>query len=229
MNKTAIRFMPEKERPRERLMREGVEALSLAELIAIVLGTGMKGKSALSLAQELTHHFKDLNGLLDATVQELTQIKGVGRAKAIKLRAVFGIALKNHRPRIDLEDPLTPKEAIELARAAIAYEKQEILFVMLRDVRGKLIHSEKVSVGTLSQVLVHPREIFYVAVRHKAHSLILAHNHPSGDASPSKADLELARLLMHSSRVMGIHFDDHLIVTATSYFSFREKGVPCFV
>lgn len=222
---TAIRFIPEEERPRERLMREGVDALSLAELIAIILATGTKGKSALTLAHELTCRFKDLNGLLDATVQELIQIKGIGRAKAIKLRAVFGIALRNNRSSLVLGHPLTSaRQAFELARGVIGHEKKEVLFIILRDVRSRFIHAEKVAVGTLSEVLVHPREIFYTAVRHKAHSLIIAHNHPSGDPTPSQADLDLTRILLHSSRVMGIQFDDHLIVTSHHYVSLREKG-----
>jgi DNA repair protein RadC len=220
-----IRSMPPEERPRERLIKEGVEALSLAELIAIILGTGMKGKSALLLAQELTQQFKDLNGLLNATIQELTQIKGMGRAKAIKLRAVFGIALRNNRSQLNPDDLLlTVHQAFELARGEIAHEKKEILFVIARDVRGRLIHSEKISVGTLSEVLVHPREVFYIAVRHKAHSIIIAHNHHSGDPTPSKADMDLTHLLMHSSRVMGIQLDDHLIVTPHKYVSLREQG-----
>lgn len=225
MTSCSIHDMPLDERPRERLMREGVDALSLAELIAIILGTGMKGKSALHLAQELTFHFRDLQGLLEASVEELTEIKGMGRAKAIKLRAVFGIALRNRRTPCRLNEPfMTTSDAFELARDAIGDEKTEVLFVMLRDVRGRLIHSEKVAVGTLSEVLIHPREVFYTAVRHKAHSLILAHNHPSGDPFPSKADIALTRLLLQSSRVMGIPLDDHLIVTPNKYYSLRDKG-----
>jgi DNA repair protein RadC len=225
VNSVALRFMPEEERPRERLLREGVEALSLSELIAIVLETGTRGKSALALAQELVNHFKSLNGILEASVQELMQIKGIGRVKAIKLRAIFGIAMRNRRPPFSEREKIqTPEEAFHLARSEIAHEKREVLLVILRNVKGGLIHFEKVSVGTLSEVLVHPREVFYPAVRHKAHSLIIAHNHPSGDPTPSKADLELTRLLSNSSRVMGISLDDHLIVTPEAFTSLRERG-----
>jgi DNA repair protein RadC len=223
MNTVAIRFIPAEERPRERLLREGVEALSLVELLAIVLSTGMKGKSALALAQELLVHFKDLNGLLDASVQELMQIKGMGRVKAVKLRAVFGIAVRNRRAQ-QRPHVKTSEQAFELVREKIAYEKQEVLLVLLKDIKGGLIHMERVSVGTLSEVLVHPREVFYPAVRHKANSFILVHNHPSGDPRPSKADLELTKLLLSSSRVMGISLEDHLIVSPNAFFSMREKG-----
>lgn len=220
-----MRSIPKEERPREKLMREGVEALSLSELLAIILATGTRGKSALALAQELIYHFKDLHGLLDASIEELIQIKGMGRVKAIKLRAVFGIALRNNRSSLVLNMLLTSaQQAFEIIKGVIAHEKKEILFILLRDIRGRLIHSEKVAVGTLSEVLVHPREVFYIAVRHKAHSLIVAHNHPSGDHTPSKADLDLTTILLHSSRVMGIELDDHLIVTPSYYTSFREQG-----
>ncbi len=220
-----IRLMPQEERPRERLLREGVEALSLSELIAIVLSTGTKGKSALSLAHELVERFRDLNGILEASVQELMQIKGIGHAKAITLRAVFGIALKNKRHLFAAGDFIkTPEEMFQLARSEIAYKNHEVLLVILRDIKGRLIHCEQVSVGTLSEVLVHPREVFYPAVRHKAYSVVLAHNHPSGDPTPSKTDLELTRLLLKSSHVMGIHLVDHLIVCPESFISLRSLG-----
>lgn len=220
-----FQLLPEEERPRERLLCQGVDALSLSELLAIVLATGTKGKSVLDLSEELLTHFGSLQSLLDASVSELTEIKGIGKAKAIQLKAVFGIALRSQRLSLPDKPSLnTPKEVFDLIRSDIAHEKQEMLMVVLRDVRGRLIHRERVSVGTLSEVLVHPREVFYPAVRHKASSLIIAHNHPSGDPTPSQADLALTRLLLQSSRVMGIGLDDHLIVSARSFISLREKG-----
>lgn len=215
--------MPLEDRPRERLLRYGVESLSLPELLAILLSTGTKGKSVLQLSQELLMHFGDLNGLLEASITELTEIKGIGKAKAIQLKAAFGIALRqSHTPASPFI--AKPRDAFEIVREEIALQKQELLVILLRDVKGRMIHRERVSQGTLSEVLVHPREVFYPAVRHKAHSLIIAHNHPSGDPTPSNADLELTRLLMHSSKVMGIGLDDHLIIGKDSFISLREKG-----
>ncbi len=218
--------LPVTELPRERLLQYGVDALSVSELLAILLVTGTKGKSVLQLADELLSKFRDLNGLLDASIEELMEVKGIGQAKAIQLQAVFGIALKSKKnylcERYLVE---TPEKAFALARQEIAHHKQEVLLVILRDAKTQLIHCEKVSVGTLSEVLVHPREVFYPAVRHKAHSLILAHNHPSGDPTPSPADLELTRLLLHSSRVMGIGLADHLIIGSGCFVSLKEKGV----
>lgn len=220
-----LKSLPQEERPRERLLRDGVEALSIPELIAIVLGSGMQGKSVLDVSTEILSHFGSLERLLEATVSELMEIKGIGKAKAIQLKAVFGIASKCKKINALEKFPIkSSSEAYELVRGEIAELKQEVLFVLLRDVRGCLIHREQVSVGTLSQVLVHPREVFYPAVRHKAHSMIIAHNHPSGDPTPSSADLELTRTLIKSGQIMGIGLDDHLIVCRTGFVSLREKG-----
>jgi len=222
-----LKLLPKEERPRERMLTYGASSLSAAELIAIVLGSGTQGKSVLKLSKEMLKKFGDLENLLDASLTELMEFKGIGKTKAIQLKAVFEIALKCKRPRnLDKYLIASAREAYELARAEISHMSQEVLFVILRDVRRKLIHSEKVSVGTLSQVLMHPREVFYPAVRHKAHSLIVAHNHPSGDPTPSKADLQLTRTLMQAGSIMGICFDDHLIVCRDKYISLREIG--CF-
>jgi DNA repair protein RadC len=220
-----LKALPEEERPRERMLREGIDALSLSELIAIVLGSGTQGKSVLDLSQEILERFGGLEKLLEASVVELMQIKGIGRAKAIQLKAVFGIALKCRKPLTSAKFAITsPLQAYTLAQGEIAHLPQEVLLVILRDVRGNLIQCERVSMGTLSQVLIHPREVFYPAVRLKAHSLIIAHNHPSGDPTPSKADLELTRLLIDAGRVMLIGFDDHLVVCRDRYVSLREMG-----
>lgn len=217
--------IPESERPRERLVHAGVDALSLKELLAIVLGTGTKGKDVLKLAEELVLRFEDLKGLLEATVEELAEVKGIGKTKALLLQAVFGIAKQACKPLLSQKALIrNAKTAFELARSEIAHHKQEVLLVILRDAKGRLIHHEKVSIGTLSEVLVHPREVFYPAIRHKAHSVILAHNHPSGDPTPSEADLSLTRLLLQSGRVVGIHVSDHLIVSSTAFVSLREQG-----
>lgn len=220
-----MRDLDLEERPRERLVRHGGQALSLSELLAILLGTGTRDKSVLTLSNELTLKFGGLSGLLDASLEELQEVKGIGEAKAIQLKAAFAIAQKAigistaSKPFIR-----TAGEAFVYAKEEIAMQKQEVLLVLLRDVKGRLIHHEKVSVGTLSEVLVHPREVFYPAVKHKAHSLILAHNHPSGDPTPSESDYKLTRVLIQSSRVMGIGLDDHLIVGHNTFVSLREKG-----
>jgi DNA repair protein RadC len=216
--------IPVHERPRERMLKVGAAALSLAELLAILLTTGTKDKSVLELSQELVTRFGSLENLLEASIEELMEVKGIGKAKAVQLKAAFGIALKTSQKTFAPSETIDTLEAYELVRHDLSCQKQEMLMVVLKDVKGRLIGLEKVSVGTLSDVLVHPREIFFPAVRHKASSLILAHNHPSGDPTPSAADLELTRHLIRSSRIMGIHLDDHLIVGASSFVSLRAAG-----
>lgn len=218
--------IPLDERPRERLLQEGVDALSLSELIAIILCTGTKGKSVLQLSQEIVSHFGSLKELLQASVEELMEIKGVGRAKAVQLKAAFGIALKSLKPCFVAKNfILSAAHAYDVIKSEFHEQTQEILVVILRDIKGALIHSQKVGIGTLSEVLIHPREIFYLAVRHKAHSLIIAHNHPSGDPTPSKRDLELTEILLQASQVMGIVLADHLIVGSHTYLSLKSRGL----
>lgn len=222
---SGLKSLPLEERPREKMLRGGTESLSLSELLAIILGSGTLGKSVLALSQEILERFGGLERLLGASVVELMEIKGIGRAKAIQLKAVFGIAHKCRQLTHQMMEVIdSPHKAYLIAEKEIAHLSQEALIVLLRDVRSRLIHLEQVSLGTLSQVLVHPREVFFPAVRYKAHSLIIAHNHPSGDPTPSLADLELTRALSHSSRVMGIELVDHLIICRDRYLSLRQEG-----
>jgi DNA repair protein RadC len=216
--------VPPEERPRERLARCGVEALSLTELLAILLCTGTKKKPVLDLAHELLARFRTLQGLLDASIAELMTIPGIGEAKAIQLKAAFGIALKNNPSQRPL-DKITSREAYALVKDELSTQKQEVVMVILKDIRGRLIGQEKIGIGTLSEVLIHPREIFFPVVRHKAYSFIVVHNHPSGDPTPSQPDLEITRSLIRSSKTMGIALDDHLIIGRTSFYSFRDSGL----
>ncbi len=218
-----FREIPLSERPRERLQNHGVEALSLAELLAILLSTGTTGKSVIELSHELVSRFHHLEGLLEASISELMEVKGIGKAKAIQLKAAFGIALKRSPSSSKLK--ITAKEAYELIKDELQDQKKEILKVILKDVKGKLIAQETVSIGTLSEVLIHPREVFYPAVRHCANSMIIAHNHPSGDPTPSKEDLTLTRHLLKSSEIMGIGLDDHLIIGASRFVSLKQLGI----
>ncbi len=220
-----IENIPVHDRPRERLLAGGSETLSMQELLAILLSTGTKGKSVLLLAQEMLQHFGGLKGLLEASVTELMGIKGIGNAKAIQLKASFEIALRSSKVISPLKMTVqTAEEAYLILKDELSHQKQEIMMVLLKDVKSRLIHFEKIAIGTLSEVLVHPREVFYPAVRHKAYSFILAHNHPSGDPTPSRADLDLTRLLLQSAKIMGIALDDHLIIGSSGYISLKSLG-----
>lgn len=221
----SILNLPEEERPRERLHRHGPEAMSSAELIAIVLGSGMKGKPVLQLAHELVGKFGSLKNLAEATVSELCQVKGLGMAKAVQLKAVFSLGTRLSKqeisPRYRIESPI---HAYNLVKDEMEKEKRELFVVILLDTKGFVIIHQVVSIGTLSQTLIHPREVFYPAIRHNAASMILAHNHPSGDPTPSKEDFEVTNALIKVGQVMSIPVHDHIIIGSSKYISLKQSG-----
>ena len=219
-----IKEIPLADRPRERLKTHGAHALSTVELLAIILSTGTKEVSVMDLAAKVLSYFGSLSNLMEASIEELLEIDGIGPAKAVQLKAALGLAHKAALESQKNSFHIQAEEAYQLVRFEFESLSQEALFVILKDVRGRLIGVERVSIGTLSEVLIHPREVFFPAVRRKANSLILAHNHPSGDSSPSLADLAATRHLLQSAKVMGITLEDHLIVGAGSYTSLREAG-----
>lgn len=226
MSKYTIQNIPEEERPRERLVQHGAESLSSVELVAIVLGSGTKTKPVLELAQEMISHFGSLRALAEATLAELCEIKGVGIAKATQLKASFSLGIRASRqtlkPKYRIDNP---NHAYNLVREEMENEKRELFVVILQDTKGFVICHEVVSVGTLSSALVHPREVFYPAIRHKAASVILAHNHPSGDYSPSSEDYDITNSLIDVGTLMNIPVYDHLIIGQGGYTSLRQRGV----
>lgn len=217
--------MPEEERPRERLIHSGAESLSTAELIAIILGSGSKTKPILQLAQEVVARFGSLSQLAEATLAELLEIKGIGSAKAIQLKAAFNLGLRASRQAVKAKYRIEhPQHAYHLLKEELENEKREFFVVILQDVKGYVICHEIISIGTLSETIVHPREVFYPAIRHKAASFIIAHNHPSGDPTPSTQDFELTKVLLEASRLMNIPLMDHLIIGYQKYISLRQQG-----
>ncbi len=221
----SIRDLPRGERPRERLADLGASHLSSIELIAILLGLGTKEHSALALASQLLVRFGSLEELSEATLQDLLTVKGIGMAKAVKLQAAFHL-FKRIRPKRE-ENTLVdaPEKALAEIRPIIEEEKIEVLFVLLRDVRKRLLHKEILGRGILNHLLVHPREVYCTAIRHRAHSIILAHNHPSGDPLPSKPDVDMTHILRSVGTIVGIELADHLIIGKRGrFYSFRENG-----
>ena len=228
-----IRDMPEQERPRERLVALGAEALRHAELIAIMLRTGMKGVSAIEIAEQLLQKFGTLDGLARATLAELGQVKGVGRDKAIALKAAFTLAqrmakeLRGEAPLLEL-----PAQIADLLREENRFLEVETFQAVLLNTRRRLIRVEKLSQGTLDTILVHPREVFRAAITANAACVILVHNHPSGDPTPSEADIKATRDLIRAGQLLKIEVLDHVILgRATAertkdYASLRELGFP---
>ncbi len=220
-----LKSLPENERPRERLLKNGPHSLSTVEIVAIILGSGTKGKSVLHLAQELLSFFGSLEALSMATVAELCKIKGLGKAKAIQLKACFSLINRLKEPNAPPNQPiLTPLHAYLRVRNLLQNEKKEIFGVILQDVRNVMIAWEVISVGTLTQTLVHPREVFLPAVRNHAASLILVHNHPSGDLKPSIYDIEVTHRLIEAGRLMGLPIRDHIIISSKGFVSLKELG-----
>lgn len=221
-----IKNMPEDMRPRERMKKVGPGALSVAELLAIILRTGTQEESALELAQRILLDPRGLRFLGEATIDELCGIKGVGLAKAAQVKA----ALELGRRLICLEPDLkpvirSPQEACNLVMEEMCYLDREHFRVILLNTKNRVLSMETVSIGSLNSSLVHPREVFKRAVQRSAAGLILVHNHPSGDPTPSSEDIEITRRLCEAGRVIGIEVLDHIVIGDHVFVSFKEKGL----
>ena len=222
-----IHDLPAEERPRERLKKHGSQALSGPELLALVIGRGVPGKSALIIAQELLKRFRNIKGVSEATLEELSVIGGIGLAKAAQLKACFELGRRQHledeRPKVEITNPQSVVNAI---RAKIQDKAKEHFALILLDTRNAVLHISTISMGTANASLVHPREVFKKAIAHGASSVALAHNHPSGNPEPSDDDVRLTQRLVEAGRLLGIEVLDHVIVTTTErYVSFKERGL----
>ncbi len=231
MSNLRIRDLPLSERPRERLVAEGADALSNADHIAIILRTGLKGMSAIDVANHLLKTFGTLDNLARATLEDLQRIKGIGRDKAIALQSAFTLArrmakeLRQESPVLD-----TPERIADMLREENRMYDVEYLQIVLLNTRRRLIRVEKISQGTLDTLLVHPREVFRPAISAGASAIVLAHNHPSGDPTPSEADVKVTRDLIRAGQVLKIEVLDHVIFGRKTqdrdkdYVSLRELG-----
>jgi DNA repair protein RadC len=221
-----VRDLPKPERPRERLQKIGAENLSAQELLALVIGRGIPKKSVMTIAQELIATFGNVNAIGQATLEELCQIKGIGIAKAAQIKASFELA-KRENLETDEEnfDIKNPEAVCKVISSSIKEKAKEHFKLILLNSRNKKIGISTISIGTLTTSLVHPREVFKEALAHSAASVILAHNHPSGDPEPSEDDLKITRKLVESGRILGVEVIDHIIVGKNSFYSFREKGL----
>jgi DNA repair protein RadC len=221
-----IHDLPKPERPRERLQKFGPEALSAQELLALVIGRGIPKKSVMNIAQELLAKFGNIKAISEASLEELSQIKGIGLAKAAQIKACFELG-----KRQDLEPELRdfnikdPQSVIKAIRASIQDKAKEHFKLILLNPRNKIIGISTISIGILNASLVHPREVFKDAITHSAASVVLAHNHPSGDPEPSEDDLTITKRLIEAGKILGIEVLDHILVVKNGFFSFKEKGL----
>ena len=226
-----IRDMPSGERPRERLAEQGAEALRNSELIAILLRTGVKGISAIQVAEQLLKKFDTLDNLSRATIQDLRQIKGVGRDKAIALKSAFTLA---RRMALEMRQDAPVLDGPELIANLLREENRvydvEHFQVVLLNTRRRLIRVDNISQGTLDTILIHPREVFKPAIAANASAVVLVHNHPSGDPTPSEADIKVTRDLIRAGQLLKIEVLDHVIIGRATqerpkdFVSLRELG-----
>lgn len=221
----AMRNVPHEERPRERMMQYGAEALSHTELLAILLRTGTQQESAVHLAAKVLKQCGSLRNLLDMSMSELTSIRGIGPAKAIQLRA--GIELGRRISRSKHGEVVTvrrPQDAAEFVMDELRYLKKEHFVCLFLNTKNHIIARETLSVGTLNASLVHPREVFRAAIKCSSASLICVHNHPSGDPMPSSEDIALTKRLMEAGELVGIEVLDHLVIGDGRFISLKEQG-----
>jgi DNA repair protein RadC len=222
----AITDWPEDERPRERLLKQGADSLSDAELLAIFLRMGVTGKSAVDLAREMMDHFGDLTRLFDASQQEFCAIHGLGPAKYVQLQAVLEMARRAMQEKMHDIDALNSPAAVkDYLLLTLGRKNHEVFAVLFLDAQNRPISIEELFRGTLTQTSVYPREVVIRALHHNAASVILAHNHPSGAAEPSHADQILTQALKNALALIDIRVLDHFIVGGNTVLSFAERGL----
>lgn len=219
---------PESERPRERLEKKGPQVLTDAELLAVILKTGTNGENVLSLARRILAlpHDGNISGLCDISEEQLLSVKGIGKAKATQIMAACELATRISRDRSE-EFRTAVRSADDLGKILTDRQKwynKEVFEIVLLDTRNQIIRISQVSVGTLDQSLVHPREVFEEAVRSYCASIVLCHNHPSGDPTPSSDDIRTTERLIQAGVIMGIEITDHIITGKDSFYSMYKQG-----
>lgn len=220
-----LRELPQEERPRERMLQYGAGALSHAELLAILLRTGTVSESALRLAGRILSESGGLRSLVDMSKDQLTQIKGIGDAKALQIQA--GIELGRRLAKSTFAERVTirsPKDIADLVSEDLRYLQKEHFVCLFLNTKNHLLAQETLSMGSLNASIVHPREVFRAAIKRSSASIICVHNHPSGDPTPSPEDIQLTHRLMEAGTIIGIEVLDHVIIGDQRFISLKEQG-----
>ena len=222
-----IHDLPISERPRERLQKLGVAALSAQEILALILGRGVAGESVMVTAQRLLSQFGNLKGIASASVEELVRIRGIGVAKASQIKAAFELANRLEGYSETGEKPVikTPDDVASLVKGRLKGKKKEHFLALLLDTRNQLIKVAEISVGSLDTNIVHPREVFKEAISASAASVIFVHNHPSGDPGASEDDIKLTKRLAEAGGIVGIDVLDHIIIGDKEFLSLKREGL----
>ncbi|WCT13595.1 RadC family protein [Mucilaginibacter jinjuensis] len=225
--KISIKAWAEEDRPREKLNAQGRRALSDAELIAILIGSGNRDESAVELSKRILHHYgNDLNKLGKVSVSELSRFKGIGEAKAISIIAALELGRRRSDTETKVADVITgSNSAWQILRRHLVDLNHEEFWILLLSRNNKVIGKELISKGGLSGTVADPKIIFNIALLHQASSIILAHNHPSGNLKPSQQDIDLTRKLHQAGKILDINVFDHLIITDDGFLSFADEGL----
>ncbi|WP_034301654.1 RadC family protein [Bacillus cihuensis] len=220
-----IRDVPKDERPRERFIQTGPQSLSNQELLAILLRTGTKEESVLQLANRLISTFEGLRMLIDASIDEITAIKGIGEAKAIQILAAVELGKRitqlNYPDRYVIR---SPEDGANYCMEEMRFLTQEHFITLYLNTKNQVLHKQTIFIGSLNASIVHPREVYKEAFRRSAASIICLHNHPSGDPSPSREDIEVTKRLVECGKIIGIELLDHIIIGEHKFVSLKEKG-----
>ena len=220
----SISFQEDSLLPRERLAKEGVEALSNQELLAILLRTGTRQASVFEIAQKVLSNLSSLTDLKKMTLQEMQSLSGIGRVKAIELQAMIELGHRIHKHEtLEMESILSSQKLAKKMQQELGHKKQEHLVALYLNTQNQIIHQQTIFIGSATRSIAEPREILHYAIKHMATSLILVHNHPSGAVAPSRNDDQVTKLVKEACDLMGIVLLDHLIVSHSNYFSYREK------
>lgn len=220
-----VRDLPKEERPREKLIQRGAASLSDTELLAILLRTGTSSVSVLHLAEEVLAKYQDkgLVSIMNISPQEIASVHGVGLAKAATIVAAVELGRRlSTRAAQKLEKIGGPEDVARYASPLLRFEQKEHFLVMLLDVRNRVLAMPTISIGSLTASVAHPREIFREAIRYSAANMILIHNHPSGDPTPSREDIQITKQMMKAGEIMGIPVLDHIIIAGDGFLSLKE-------
>ncbi|WP_430488797.1 RadC family protein [Rossellomorea marisflavi] len=220
-----IRDYPQDERPRERLIQSGPASLSNQEIIAILLRTGTKSESVLQVSNRLLASFEGLNLLKDASLEEITSVNGIGLAKAVQIMAA--VELGRRISNLGFDDRYSirsPEDGANYVMNDMRFLSQEHFVCLYLNTKNQVLHKQTIFIGSLNASIVHPREVFKEAFRRSAASIICIHNHPSGDPTPSREDIEVTKRLVECGRIIGIDVLDHLIIGEKKFISLKEKG-----
>ncbi len=225
--KISIKAWAEEDRPREKLNAQGRRALSDAELIAILIGSGSRTESAVELSKRILHYYdNDLNRLGMVSVAELSKFKGIGEAKAISIIAALELGRRRDETETKAPEIIQgSRSAYQALRRHLVDLNHEEFWILLLGRNCKVLSKELISKGGLSGTVADPKIIFHVALQHQASSIILAHNHPSGNLKPSQQDIDLTKKIFNAGRILDIGVLDHIIVAGQSYFSFGDEGL----